>query len=303
MEDFGKDFVWIGSTYEQKGKYRILMLQDTITGQYSLAMGETKFRGELFSVVGGWEKFEGSFTKHGDDIIWFDLGLDMDGNYMNYEKGVDVQLVYPRGRKIKGSVEPIPLTGDCRRNNWKESSGGKLDGTVMESRGNAEEIFPLEIHAALSVNSHGKENPALPIEYEPDWDFLARAVLAQESMECPWSGKDISWANDALSEYRAFLQLLIEHKDWKSVKFVPSKKVDEVWSAHISFIDRYQRDMLYLTGGLAVIEHEPISEYDRFDKYQEAYNTHKERMLKKGRDVNSEFWPTPQYQNTWIPPF
>ena len=95
-------------------------------------------------------------------------------------------------------------------------------------------------------------------------------------------------------QYRHFLDLKMEHGDWSSTAFSPSAALDEVWHAHLSFVDRYQRDIFALTKGAhRVIEHSPVPGPEAFDRYGAAYKAHGVRMQQRGETVDREFWPSP----------
>lgn len=199
---------------------------------------------------------------------------------------------------------------------WLKNQGGTLevcaDGVLLKFSGERNPC--IQLYTVLSVHKPNEDAaPPLPGGYQPDWGFLERALLARSVMALDsdsWQWrtkndddsstfsstsieKDESWARTAVSEYRAFVDLKIENKDWNSEMFSPSVAIDDVWHTHISFLRRYQCDMLFLTGGKAVIEHSPLLEVDAIEKYKNAFNAHKERMEMQGKVVNSRFWPDP----------
>lgn len=119
--------------------------------------------------------------------------------------------MYPRG-KIK-EREPIPLKGITRGGAWKEDSGGKLDGFIPVKVGTEQQVFAkfsIDIHTILSVHNPRNKKPLMAIGYKPDWGFLARALRARCLIDDDGPQNDLPWANTAVSEYRAFLQLKIE---------------------------------------------------------------------------------------------
>lgn len=129
-----------------------------------------------------------------------------------------------------------------------------------------------------------------------DWAALERVVAAR----FPSKGKQ--WVRDAVLEYQNFLQLKIDHEDWDSTQFSPSKMLDEVWHAHLSFVDRYQRDIRALTNGAHhVIEHSPVLGDEARRRYKNAYEAHIKRsagLIQAGNQaMRAEFWPTPKQSN------
>ena len=58
----------------------------------------------------------------------------------------------------------------------------------------------------------------------------------------------VSWCKRAVKDYVYFLDIKKEHNDWNSEMFSPSRWIDEVWHAHLSFTDRYQHDMMAFCG-------------------------------------------------------
>lgn len=60
-----------------------------------------------------------------------------------------------------------------------------------------------------------------------------------------------------VKDYTAFLQLKKDFHDHEaSVLFSPSKIVDEVWNAHLSFVEKYQKDIMAFMGDSKLIDHE-----------------------------------------------
>lgn len=101
-----------------------------------------------------------------------------------------------------------------------------------------------------------------------------------------------AWAEKAVEQYRYFLDLKLDKSLAKS-KFSPSKAVDEIWHAHLSFVQRYQQDLLCLTKGKHILEHMPVHVKESYRYYIEAHKEHSKRMAKLGKTVDEEFWPTP----------
>ena len=68
--------------------------------------------------------------------------------------------------------------------------------------------------------------------------------------------------------------------------FSPSTTIDQVWHAHLSFVDRYQYDVRALCDG-QLIEHSPVLGEEAFKRYETAYRMHVSRMKKAGVKVDA----------------
>lgn len=125
-------------------------------------------------------------------------------------------------------------------------------------------------------------------ENDKNWGGeLVRQVMARLD-------KDEAWSKRAVGEYKHFLQLKIDHDDYESKLFSPSAKIDEIWHAHLSFTDRYQRDVRALSKNNKIIEHMPVLGEEPYKRYAAAYNAHKIQMKEQGsKVVDGEFWPHP----------
>ena len=94
----------------------------------------------------------------------------------------------------------------------------------------------------------------------------------------------------------------MEHNDWASQLFSPSGPLDEIWHTHLSFVDRYQHDILVLSRGAhRVIEHSPVLGLEPRRRYAAAHEKHTARMERMGESVDNEFWPAPKPSMFTIP--
>lgn len=177
---------------------------------------------------------------------------------------------------------------------WEKHAGGILqvyartmfepaDGVDMDKMV-PDADYKIKLYTVLSCH---KPNMA-PVKREagapPDWEALARLLAAR------FPKKPNGWAAKAVSQYQLFLELKVQHQDWDSKKFSPSAALDDVWHAHLAFVERYQRDVLALTGGARLIEHSPVLGDDARGRYAACYAAH---VLKAQQPVDPEFWPEP----------
>ena len=121
----------------------------------------------------------------------------------------------------------------------------------------------------------------------PDWAALERLVGAR------FPKKPAPWAKQAVEQYVHFLMLKAEETDWDSEKFSPSGPIDEIWHAHLSFLDRYHHDVCCLSQGSHLIEHSPVLGDVARKRYAAAHAAHTSRMKRLGQAVVADFWPKP----------
>jgi hypothetical protein len=146
-------------------------------------------------------------------------------------------------------------------------------------------------YTVLSAHRPNEKQDELP-KYckgqSPDWNALVRTVEARNPE------KNHSWAQNAVRQYRYFIDLKLDPK-LAGQKFSLSAAVDEIWHTHLSFLDRYQRDMVCLTkGNIKIVEHLPLHMEHATDYYEMAHEQHSERMAEINcLPVDAEFWPTP----------
>ena len=138
------------------------------------------------------------------------------------------------------------------------------------------------LYTVLSV-----QRPDARVNHRPDWSALEKVVLAR------FPNKNAEWATRAVKQYRLFLELKIAANDWSAEIYSPSKSIDEIWHAHISLMDVYQRDILSLTDGLHAIERLPVAYNEARNRYKKAYYDHNRLMEDSGDEVDNEFWPDP----------
>jgi len=117
--------------------------------------------------------------------------------------------------------------------------------------------YKIKLYTVLSCHKPNKEEAAAAaakreVGVPPDWDALEQLLAAR------FPKKPKAWAARAVGQYQLFLELKMQHDDWDSLKFSPSAALDDVWHAHLAFVDRYQQDVYALTGGARLIEHSPV---------------------------------------------
>mmetsp|Transcript_19528 Transcript_19528/g.42492 ORF Transcript_19528/g.42492 Transcript_19528/m.42492 type:complete len:585 (+) Transcript_19528:271-2025(+) len=307
-----------------EGVLQVPMLQDAKTGLFSLPMGDTKFHGKVArdrlypdprSIWGNIrgdgtrveQSFEGHFSKS-DATTTFDLGMNLIANVF-----LDVyERIEPAGpatvaeEEKDGDGEVIVSPFVSRSNQeqldrWVKNQGGLLcayahaefDDSHMDEYDSEDGIksvatYKLKLYTVLSVH-RPNQVPSKPEKgYRPDWTILEEVVFARFPL------KGVQWSRRAVLQYRLFLDLKIANEDWDSSKFSPSGPIDEVWHAHISFLDRYQRDIFFLTGNEHLIEHSPVLGKEASAHYKDAYKAHVEKMRRAKEPVDADFWPSPQ---------
>ena len=105
--------------------------------------------------------------------------------------------------------------------------------------------------------------------------------------------KEYAWTKEytdvAVTEYRRFINIKKNTKDWDALKVSPSYIVDKVWHMHILDTIDYM-----LTCGDKFIHHKPSgaymnNEFFRAERYSKAYD-----MLElDSNPINNEIWPKP----------
>lgn len=148
----------------------------------------------------------------------------------------------------------------------------------------------IKLYTVLSAHSPMPSEDIIKVEDDavPNWEQL------RSQLEARFPERGRPWCETAVKNYMYFLDLKKEHKDWNSELFSPSLMIDEVWHAHLSFIQRYQHDILaYCDGNL--IEHSPVLGKKALERYTHAYRKHVQLLATKSppEQLCDEFWPNP----------
>ncbi|KAL3916140.1 MAG: hypothetical protein SGILL_005315 [Bacillariaceae sp.] len=302
-----------------KGTLHIEMVQNPTSGMYSVPVGKSRFHAVLDDVkTENWcsgrtefQEFNGTLSRAvaGGPIEMEDSGLSLDyasGNHRNFQARVrphDVDKRHPNfnDTKVWGSTKFVAE----KLSEWEQGQGGFLDlvanvdtewtnnvrwgwygGTFPETRA-AWGKYKIKLYTVLSAYRPSQDKASLPdyvTGHSPDWNALSCVVAARNP------SKNEAWVERAVHQYRHFIDLKVR---LRKQKLSPSYAVDEIWHAHLSFPDRYQRDMVCLTRGDGIIEHLPTHFKQSTKYYEKSFNQHSKSMKKAGCPVDEEFWPKP----------
>lgn len=315
-----------------EGVLHVPMLQDPSTGRCTLAEGKTTAKGKVsrHDDFNDGDEEEEQFTmtfarSNGNPIHGFSMGYTLD--FAPEEFGVQhgVRTNESPKRDSDMSSEPFEARGQnqCRHLDvWEKHAGGLLQayasaymdtgewtldpygfglghesgsdsGSDTESHGLVDDaVYKLKLYTVLSAHKPN-ESTAKAVKWDKgagaDWGALEALVAAR------FPKKSAAWPRHAVAQYRLFVELKIEQGDFESTKFSPSGPLDEVWHTHLSFVDRYQRDILALTSGARrIIEHSPVLGNEAYSRYAAAHKAHVARMKRIGGKVDDEFWPAPK---------
>lgn len=301
------------------GKFHVEMHQDPNTGRYTIPIRNNNntpvqfYLDDTFKSTEAWcmgdetcKEFSGFFSSSMDRGVSFDSGLTLDyftGNHRNFRVTVrphHFTRYAPNLKDIKqdGSTNFIGRNIDT----WETQQGGFLEfiasvattwtnavrwgyygGTFDELR-EAEGRYKIKLYTVLSAHRPNQLSlPEFIIGQSPDWDALVQVVHAR------FPDHSKSWAVRAVRQYRYFVELKINGT--KNIS--PSYAIDEVWHAHLSFPEQYQRDMIALTKGNGILEHKPVHLKQSAKYYEKAHKLHSKRMAKLNASVDKEFWPDP----------
>ena len=176
---------------------------------------------------------------------------------------------------------------------WFEEEHKELIDEV-ENDATLEADYKLKLYTVLSAHRPNEVSPlTVPSnDYQPAWSALEDLIVLRLN-------KERSWAEQAVENYILFLELKRDFNDYEdSILFSPSYLVDEVWHAHLSFTDRYQKDIMAFLGCNKLIEHTPVLGAAAKKRYETTYNTLKVRHERMGKSFPSwksqEFWPAPK---------
>ena len=97
-------------------------------------------------------------------------------------------------------------------------------------------------------------------------------------------------AVEAVEQYKHFLQLKLDEREWTSLSLSPSDELDLVWHLHLLQTGDYQWDCMPSDGH--VIEHRSVRQTQT--QYERAHEMHCTRMQHLGMEVNIFFWPNPK---------
>ena len=168
--------------------------------------------------------------------------------------------------------------------------------------------YKIKLFTVLSAyKPHQTTIPLVPRDAKPGWRLLEVVLKTRFP--------DRSYADicKAIDQYKLFLELKAEHNDLtKNQKFSPSRALDEIWHAHLSFPDRYQADIqaMFLNSNNSassthdntsklgsartlLLEHNPIAPALVMGCYRAAVMAHTERMERLGQTVDATYWPNP----------
>ena len=189
-----------------------------------------------------------------------------------------------------------------RLEHWLSCAGGMLHFYSRQCQysqyASVERVdYKLKIYTVLSAHQRYEGALVAPkgidLQCLPNWGALEKLVVARTA----WTEE---WAKRAVKNYILFLELKRDFNDHEEcLLFTPPKKVDEVWHAHLSFTDRYQRDIMAFCGcgdgAVKIIEHTPVlgdAAKKRYTMTREALKTRLERI---GQSLDNCFWPNPEY--------
>ena len=305
------------------GTLDVPMLRDLRTGLCKLApgatdangaYGDTEFSQEAFRLnrppyrVPITRKFTAKFARpdEGGPISSLKLGLGLESSERRHVEVHDDGTARPRASATEEFVCDFSTPRKTvRLNAWEKNQGGVLCAYALidipevldfipegthPSDYKATAHYKAKLYTVLSAWKPDQKVKDLPRYKQdralPNWEALKLVVLARNPR------KPECWAEKAVLQYRHFLALKKEHQDWDSRLFSPSGPLDKVWHAHLSFVERYQRDILAFTGG-HLIEHSPVLGGEAKDRYSAAYKEHRERMGQSGEQADAEFWPAP----------
>lgn len=163
---------------------------------------------------------------------------------------------------------------------FEEQTGGNADAVVNEAK------YKLKLYTVLSAyKPHQTTIPPVEEEAKPDWESLYVV------MKTRYPNREYGDIVRAVKQYILFLELKQEHNDYKSEKFSPSAAIDEIWHAHLSFLDRYQKDIQAMTKTSMIFEHNPVLGNEATARYKAALEAHTARMTALGKSVDRKFWP------------
>jgi hypothetical protein len=310
-----------------KGVLHVPMIQHPLTGVYNIPNGLTRARGTLQSEAWIGSKknpFVATFERgKGQPIKTFNLGYSL-----QYSVGdrVNTQLtpseltctqltpgfwgdlrkdsLYPYAPK---KVAEFKTEDSAMLDHWEKNAGGilsvyakgsfKFDPEYYEEQTGDDPNdvvhqakYKIKLYTVLSAHKPNQISPIPPVPEgtTPDWDALERLVKSRHPQ------KEYKWVKRAVEQYVHFLQLKNEHNDFRSETFSPSIPIDMIWHAHLSFLDRYHRDVQALAGSTDVLEHSPVLGEDAKARYAAAHQAHVARMHRLDKPVYQEFWPYPE---------
>ena len=324
-----------------EGVLQVPMLQDQVTGRCKLRDGTTTAHGKVTRKdhhqgyhVQVPESFTATFEQNHGQATGLRQGFNL-GYTLHYlveqgEEGVEYSI---RPNGSAGPAHPHqdfdsaqfecygPKNGkeaSVQLAAWEKNAGGMLNSWAFaefdafnydDGRSNygsdndsGDASMKIKLYTVLSAHqptsaSSGKvKQPKYDVGAAADWDALTQLVGAR------FPKKNAVWAAKAVQQYQHFIALKIEHNDWESELFSPSTSLDEVWHAHLAFVDRYQADILALTQGARhVIEHSPVLGPVAKGRYAACYKAHVERMRRSGTAIDKEFWPEPKDGDFKVP--
>ena len=326
---------------EWKGVLHVPMIQDPVSGVYSVPNGITKVQGQYLWTKYDYDQRENVTTKEpfvgelerkpGQPIRRFCLGI-------NLEFTVDESVfskVKPSIKSCEKEHDPMfcPNNPEKRSENpysttnvqqfktedrdmlkqWEKNTGGVLSFYAPASFGFDPECFEegtgecasevvhdtkykLKLYTVLSAyKPHQTTIPRPKEETKPDWDWLAVVMKSR------YPEREYGDIKRGIKQYILFLELKQVHNDYKSEMFSPSTAIDEIWHAHLSFLDRYQKDVQAMTKPNEILEHNPVVGSEAMERYRAARQAHVARMEGLGKPVDSQFWPeTPPVRNTYF---
>merc|ERR1712039_393384 len=134
------------------------------------------------------------------------------------------------------------------------------------------------------------------VKREPIWSDL-EAKVEEAGLHVCTADFDFT-PKHLVEQYRAFLDLKVEHEDWASVLLSPPmiefkgrRILDEVWHLHIA-MSCYEEDCMLLSNG-HVITHQPILGDAAKARYRFTYDLHIEWCDQRGLKVDERCWPDP----------
>lgn len=312
------------SNNEWKGVLHVPMVQHPVSGEYTIPSGTTKVQGQAEFAMWRGNKtmtFTGKLErKPGQPVDKFLLGMNLEYELDDtpkasmepaiksckreydavYSSDLDRKSEYPYATT---NIQEFVSEDQNMIMKWEENAGGILSFYApasfafdpeyyeKETGQSADEVvheakYKLRIYTVLSTYKP-YQTMITPVEDDAKPDWKALYVV----MKTRYPGQEYGDIVRAVKQYILFLELKQAHNDYKSEKFSPSVAIDEIWHAHLSFLDRYQRDIQAMTKSNKIFEHNPVLGRDAKMRYQAAREAHVARMTALGEPVDPKFWP------------
>jgi hypothetical protein len=285
---------------EWNGTLHVPLIQNPISGLYKIPNGTSTVHGKYThkkknnndgSEVMITEDFFATIEKDLDGDVSFHLGISLMHRIDNAKNMYHILLNPSNNLKRERCAKVQEFFVESKNNGvvdeWALKGGGVLSFNAPVDVRGKQITFEIKLQIVLSA-------------YEPHQTIIPE--IKDNGVEIKWKRLEAVMQSrypdrvyvdiqNAVKQYAYFLELKKDKNDYQCRFYSPSLPIKEVWFAHLSFLDRYQRDIQAFTGVKSkIFENIPITKDKSISRYNDTREAHVKRMADLSELVDTKYW-------------